>query len=279
MRTAQSNIRMRHQEYPPPLMLAPWIKSFWVFESRSTTPVPDKIVADGSPEIIVHFGSPFAELDQTGVFTRQPVAVVCGQLTQALVLESSENVGMIGIRFHPSGMAPFLGASLQSLTNRRLPVHELFPESDQLIDQIRDSENDSQRIAACCRFLMRSIDPDRESGYVRGALESIARHQGRIPVERLASLVGRSRRSLETAFQREVGTSPKTYCRIVRFRSVFDALVSQGAGVDWVQVALDSGYFDQPHLIRDFGQFAGTSPTTFLKQQAAFAQAVNQGLN
>lgn len=266
---------MHYQEYKPPRELAPWVKLFWVFENRSNEPVPETIVADGCPELIIHFGAPFAEGDRAGNFSMQPAAVVCGQLTRPLVLQSSLEVGMIGIRFQPNGMVPFLSDSMQALTDFRVPAEELFGDVDQLIDEIVESSNDSQRLDACHRFLFRSIDLDREKGAVRGALESIQQTRGQISVEALATKTGRSRRSLEMAFQREVGTSPKMYCRIARFRYLFDALSESGPTVPWVQVALDSGYFDQSHLIRDFRRFAGDPPTSFLADRSSFADSVN----
>ena len=46
--------------------------------------------------------------------------------------------------------------------------------------------------------------------------------------------------------------------------------------VNWVQIALESGFFDQSHLIRDFRRFAGDSPDSFLSDQTSFAHSVNQ---
>jgi AraC-like DNA-binding protein len=65
------------------------------------------------------------------------------------------------------------------------------------------------------------------------------------------------------------------YCRITRFRHLLNAVSENGASVNWVQIALDSGFFDQPHLIRDFRRFAGDSPTSFLAGQTSFAGSVN----
>jgi transcriptional regulator GlxA family with amidase domain len=138
------------------------------------------------------------------------------------------------------------------------------------------SSNDAQRIAACSRFLIRSINLDRETRYVRRALECIMLARGSISVESLATLVGTSRRSLESAFRREVGASPKMYCRITRFRHLFDAVSRSDPAVDWVQAALDSGFFDQSHMIHDFRRFAGRSPTSFLADSTPFARSVNQ---
>lgn len=267
---------MRYQEYKPPIELARWIKLFWIFESRSNDSVPETIVADGFPELIIHFRSPFAEVDRAGQFLKQSAAVVCGQLTRPLVLHSSLDAGMIGIRFQPSGMAPFLSTSMHSLTDARVSADELFAGIDQLVEEIVESSNDEQRIASCNRFLIRSLDIDHENLSVQRALERITLTRGRISVESLATLMGTSRRSLELAFQREVGTSPKMYCRITRFRHIFDAIEEYGPSVNWIQIALDSGFFDQSHLIRDFRRFAGNSPTTFLADQTSFAHSVNQ---
>ncbi len=268
---------MRYQEYKPPIELASWIKLFWVLEGRSHDHVPETVVADGFPELIIHFRSPFAEVDRAGQFLRQPRAVACGQLTRPLVLQSSPDAGMIGIRFQPSGMAPFLATSMQELTDARVPAEDLFADVDELIEGIADSTNDAQRIAACSRFLLRSLDLDREHLSVRRALETIELARGHITVEALATLMGRSRRSSELAFQRVVGTSPKMYCRIMRFRHLIDAMSEDGQSVNWVQVALDLGFFDQSHLIRDFRRFAGASPTSFLADQTSFTHLVNAG--
>ena len=267
---------MRYQEYQPPSELAPWIKLFWVFESRSNDRVPETIVADGFPELIIHFRSPFAEINRDGQFLEQPVAVACGQLTRPLVLYSSLDAGMIGIRFQPGGMAPFISDSMQTLTDARIPAEHLFVGIHQLIEEIMESSSDAQRVSACNRFLMKSIDYDRENLNIRRTLRTISDRLGLIDVESLTRLSGRSRRSLELAFQKEVGTSPKMYCRITRFRHLFDAMSNSDRSESWVQIALQAGFFDQSHLIRDFRRFTGDTPTSFLTDQSSFAQSFNQ---
>ena len=265
---------MRYQEYKPPIELASLVKLFWVFENRSNLPIPETIVADGFPELIFHFHSPFAEIDAAGEFVRQPTAVVCGQLTRPLILHSAPDAGMIGIRFKPNGLAPFLSTSMQSLTDARVSAEELF-DVDQLADEILESSNDAQRVAACTRFLIRSINYDRENVCVRRAVDKIILTHGRISVESLTALTGRSRRSLELAFEKEVGVSPKMYCRITRFRHLIDTASNSQSG-NWAQRAIDSGFFDQSHLIRNFRRFAGDTPTSFLADQTKFARSVNQ---
>ncbi|MGZ7079073.1 MAG: helix-turn-helix domain-containing protein, partial [Thermoanaerobaculia bacterium] len=62
-------------------------------------------------------------------------------------------------------------------------------------------------------------------------------------------------------FDAAVGVSPKMFARVVRFRRVLREIAAPA--VDWSDVALSAGYFDQSHLIADFRQFAGTTPVPF----------------
>lgn len=86
---------------------------------------------------------------------------------------------------------------------------------------------------------------------------------GSLRVDALAAALGVSRQYLAAQFRDHVGLQPKLFARICRFRAARNAALANGPGRhghDWAALALDSGYFDQSHLIRDFHDFAGTSP-------------------
>lgn len=64
-------------------------------------------------------------------------------------------------------------------------------------------------------------------------------------------------------FREAIGPAPKTAARIMRFRRAVDRL-SLDDGSRLGEIALDCGYYDQPHLNRDFRELAGTSPGEFV---------------
>jgi transcriptional regulator GlxA family with amidase domain len=74
-----------------------------------------------------------------------------------------------------------------------------------------------------------------------------------------------STRTFERHFVEQVGISPKMLSCIARFNHAFaDKL--KNPGKDWASVALEYGYYDQNHLIKDFNRFAGSTPKSFLQQ-------------
>ena len=71
---------------------------------------------------------------------------------------------------------------------------------------------------------------------------------------------------LITRFRQQVGLPPKTVARLIRFGRVLRSL---NRGRPWERIAADSGYADQPHLIREFRTFTGTTPTDYLATLSA----------
>src|SRR5207253_1868615 len=82
-------------------------------------------------------------------------------------------------------------------------------------------------------------------------------------IKRLADAAGLSRQHFTRVFRANVGVSPKTYCELARFQSTL-AHVRRGENVQWAQVAAESGYADQSHMIAEFRRFSGMTPETLL---------------
>jgi transcriptional regulator GlxA family with amidase domain len=90
------------------------------------------------------------------------------------------------------------------------------------------------------------------------------RHNGAIRIEELANHHALSVRQYQRRFIEEVGFSPKLFTRITRFQTALDAK-RIAPHRSWMDVAHDSGYFDQMHLIRDFKSLGGEIPSELRK--------------
>ena len=84
-------------------------------------------------------------------------------------------------------------------------------------------------------------------------------------IGKLARDVGLSNRRFTDVFNFQVGVKPKLFVRIERFQHLLQKVHILPV-VDWGQLALEQGYFDQAHLIRDFVAFSGLSPADYLRR-------------
>lgn len=265
---------MRYQEFPPDRSLASIVKCFWLLEDSPAPHGPvDAVVPDGCPEIIVHYGDRFTE-DTAGQHLVQSDVIVSGQLTGPLMLRPTGWVGMVGARLQAHGLFPVLGVPMHELVDRRVPLEAICSGVSTLQARIVEAGSDRERVGYLEMFLKRKLAE-------RGALDAVVQHNvqaifargGQISPDQLAHCAGLTVRQLERRFQVSVGVSPKFLCRIVRFRAIFDRLQNS---TPWSNIALDCGFFDQSHLIRDFKLFAGQSPTAFLAAQSEFGRCFTQ---
>src|SRR5579859_3473145 len=67
-------------------------------------------------------------------------------------------------------------------------------------------------------------------------------------------------------FTAQVGLGPKRFARVQRLQRVVRDLDGCSA-VDWAGVAARYGYADQSHLVAEFGQLAGVTPTEYLRSR------------
>ncbi len=82
-------------------------------------------------------------------------------------------------------------------------------------------------------------------------------------VSRVVEQTGFSQRRFIQLFSEEVGLTPKLFSRVSRFQKVIRT-AHRVDEINWAQVALDCGYYDQPHFVHDFRSFAGITPSEYL---------------
>jgi len=166
------------------------------------------------------------------------------------------------VRFRPAAAATLFRISMADATDRELPLSDLVGRaaSRAFARLVRKMRTEERRFAAIEEWLVarttRTRVPRSRASHVVDLLLR-ARGQARIGV--IARSLGWSPRRIERAFLREIGVRPKLYARIVRLNAVLARLdaTDRASAVD---LALEAGYFDQAHLLRDFRLLAGRTP-------------------
>ena len=258
---------MQYRESRPSPRFADLVKCFWSLEyQNSGVDEPEPVVPDGCVEIVFNLSDRFRRYHEDGEVETQSSSLVAGQMQSSILIGPSGNVRLFGIRFRPTGAFPFFRFGMNDLNNRIEPLDSVWGSGvagieDRLSGAVSfEAQVAVAEAALADRFLPKNVlDP-----WLRNAVDVISSKNGIKPVNAIAKEIGISERGLERRFRQSVGLTPKMFSRIVRFQRVLRSLES-AAGPHILDTALTFGYYDQSHLINDFRQFSGNSPTAFLE--------------
>lgn len=193
-------------------------------------------------------------------------AVVAGLHTgPARVHHEGEQRG-IQLALTPLGARALLGAPAAAFAGDAVSLDDAMGSvGRRLRERVGATTSWPDRFAHVTAGLSEMLDPDaRVERSMAAAWGLLTSRHGQISVEDVAREVGWSRRHLSSRFAREFGPSPKALARVLRFERS-RALVGRMPLSD---IAIRCGYADQSHLVRDWRQFAGASPTQWLRDDA-----------
>jgi AraC-like DNA-binding protein len=258
---------MEYLEAKPSPRLAGYIKCFWSIRSDVGSVGPEPVLPDGCPEIVFNLADRFRRIHPDGSHETQAAAIVSGQLRSSISIMPTGRVELFGVRFHPSGAFPLLRTRMHELTDRVEALDSLIGhDGSEILERIAAADSFRDRVLEFERFLLRSLAGSVWSDDLPGRLSRIIiERRGQISVSGLCASTGLGERRLERTFQRFVGLSPKTFARIVRFQNVVRR-IEQAESTNLLDTALDLGYYDQSHMVREFREFAGKSPLAYFEE-------------
>jgi len=259
---------MEYREHRSPL--GAFVECVWFLSANTgggagAPPASQRILPDGCAELIFHFRDRFHAVSSSGL-QQQPAAFLVGLLTSPLVIAPAADVDTMAVRFRPGGAYPFFRAPMSALTDRCVPLGDLWTPGDasRLWHQLADSRGDDSRVAIVARALQRRIAMAQDDRVTPAAIAALVRTGGRARVDAVAGRAGTTTRQLQRRFVERVGVSPKTLARILRFQRTLLHRAAEPSRADWVRVAIECGYADQSHLIHDYAAFAGETPASLL---------------
>ncbi len=262
---------MNYCEIRPRYPLSRFVECFWTLESDKPSSGAERILPDGCVELILNFGAEFLQHNDEGR-ELQPRNFLVGQMTGPILISPTGPVQLIGIRFHPGGTAPFLRLPLHEITDQVVELGGLSSKLERELVCVTSAFGSlAEKITAIEEFLTRELLSREPDARLMMLAARIVDSDGLVSVDQLASEAGISSRQLERRFLREIGLGPKLLGRIIRFQQVFRAVEQCDAA--WAAVAIDCGYYDQAHLIRDFNQFARQTPAVLFGHPSALTES------
>lgn len=261
----------------PAAPLSTLIESIWDWDCAPSTHRFERILPVPAAALIINL-----QEDETRVYadaegrmcTRSPGSIFSGPYTRSFVIDTAEQVRVMGVVFRPGGAACLFRERMDPLRNRDIGLEDLAGRSARRLRQrLLETAQPRRRLLLLEQWLRTRAADAKPHPAVASALDAL-RHVGQ--VERIAALVaasGFSHRRFGAIFLEQVGMSAKRYLRQRRFHAVV-AAVHRQRRVDWAAIAADCGYCDQPHLVREFSAFAGMTPSAYMARQGLYANHI-----
>ncbi|HEX6902485.1 MAG TPA: helix-turn-helix domain-containing protein [Thermoanaerobaculia bacterium] len=262
---------MLYHARPPAPPLAGFVERFWMC---SDAPPHDRerILPSGTVELVVNLRD-----DEIRIYDpsrpdrckRFSGAVVSGTYSSFFVIDPLQHASILGVHFRPGGASPFLGLPAGELADTHIDLETLWGRAArELRERLCAAVTAAERFSLVEEVLLSRLRrPPERHGAVPEALGAFERLGEALRVRDVAGQVGLSQRRFIQVFSAEVGLTPKLYSRVRRFQRA-RALAGDTPTADWARVAVDCGYFDQSHLIRDFLAFSGLSPADYLRRRS-----------
>jgi AraC-like DNA-binding protein len=249
---------MRYEEHPVPAALRRHVECFWSLssEGRPAPPEAGCVLPDGGVEVVV--GRADSGSGAGGVRLER---MLVGPLERPVRVRYPGRVELVAARFRPTAARGLASGPMRGLANAVHPLSRVSPVLDaRIAREMEGCRSRPRRLAALARALIEHLPtcppPD---AVVEEAARRIAASGGRVGIGALARSVGVGLRALERRFDDAVGMSPRRLARVLRFRRAWEA-ATEAQSRAWSLLALDCGYADQAHLIREFRTFSGSSP-------------------
>jgi len=172
---------------------------------------------------------------------------------------------VFGIKFRPGAFRPFLDGPVSELTGQVRPLGTLWGATDAALfaEELAAAPGLDELVAVAERHLRAHWpSPDPEVAEVGRIVSALLYDRSITRVDDVVSRFGIPARSLQRLFERYVGVSPKWVLRRYRVHEAAARLV-EGTSGTWAEVAVELGYFDQSHFIRDFTRAVGITPVAY----------------
>jgi AraC-like DNA-binding protein len=260
---------MEHYLYKPPPPLDRFVEVIWTSADKGRPHPKERLLPDGSVELVfdlqeertaIYSGGDSGERLQTfrGSF-------VCGPHSQFFAIDTAGDFNVAGVHFKPGGAYPFLKLPSGEIHNRHVGLDDLWgARAAEVRERLLASKTPREKARVLEAALLSQLaGPPERHPAVAFALNEFHGAPETQKISDLTDRLGLSAGRFINVFRREVGLTPKLFCRVRRFQTVLRH-ISAGRTVDWAEIALTCGYFDQAHFIHDFRAFSGINPSSYL---------------
>ncbi|MCA0034019.1 helix-turn-helix domain-containing protein [Mesorhizobium sp. B263B2A] len=211
--------------------------------------------------LVISFAEPFAiGLGKTPGDNDRFASFAAGLFAGPVLIESFGAACCVQVNFTPLGARRFFQLPMSELTDSMVVLDDVLGTEGVALRERLGNAPDWTRFDIAEAFVAARLTSAAQTPLeIAWAYDRIIASGGRTRIASLAERLGWSRKHLAGKFSDAIGIGPKTLSRIVRFNRALG--LSKQPAAHWADIAADCGYADQAHLVREFRDLAGETPT------------------
>lgn len=266
--------------------LRPFVSLLWALDpepvAANVAMARELVLPTGCVHIVLRLGDePLRVFAHRDDLRGQAVgcALIGGARARPYFRDISRPAASVGALLYPGAAEAVIGAPAIEFSDRHTRLEDVWGQSAvmALREQLLAASSLESRLQIFESFLsqrlprLRGIDPLIAHALTRFGAEST--ESSRLVADVVRDC-GHSHRHFTSRFERAVGLTPKTWCRLVRFDRVLERLSSSSPALGLADIAAAEGYADQSHFIREFKFLGGLTPGQYLRRKSAHARHV-----
>jgi AraC-like DNA-binding protein len=260
----------------PVAPLSDLVEFLWFYENLETDHTKEKLLPDASMELIIDlsegpkklYDNRDPNLERHCTYNR---CWISGMQRQFIVMGVESGSSMMGAHFRTGGAAPFFGFPLSELSGNVVELDLIWKREILILrEQLLEAVSAERKFDLLESYLLSKAQARLEPDSAVSAALRTLRSWPMLSLRELAAQLGLSHKQMLSRFDCRVGLTPKLTSRIFRLQRVLTAANGAKTTPDWSDLAVECGYYDQAHLIHEFQQLAGLTPSEYLRSRTDF---------
>jgi AraC-like DNA-binding protein len=248
--------------------LAPFVRSLGVV-GYELPPGRERVLPSGETSLLVNLHEDeLRTYDGPDAATvhRAGGAALLGPRTRHQVIDIDEQRWLVEVDFELGGASRFFATPPSEARNELVELGELWGRDGSVLRErllVAPTDEEKLRIveSALLDHVARPLEPDTAIAL------AVASFERGMSVADVASRIGLLSRTFVRRFRDRIGLAPKEFSRVRRLQRVLGGVCADGV-TSWAEVAAEHGYCDQSHLIQEFRELTGLTPTAYRPRSA-----------
>ncbi len=204
------------------------------------------------------------------LYAERPKIFIGGQLkTETPRLLPTGEFKLIGFQLKPCAFFEIFGLNASRFTDDIVDFQKIDSVGHEFILRNLKGESSITTIISTISGYLLNNAGYHDCAYIPAVIKYMKERNGLVRVNELADKFNQPSRQLRRNFLKIIGLSPKYYAKIIQLNTALE-LIRNNDESKLTELALESGYYDQSHFIKDFHRYLDQNPMQFIKSGDLF---------